>query len=563
MEELARDIAATELGKIEVMYDIRRAAEAMRAGPSLSGFASRPREAAERRVATSVLKGAPRKLRLHLVILSLFPPIPERGSKVAAAAETVASLVAALSATTANAMNPPPWFRRKLGEIRAGVDEREPLVTTCVKLLLAERDHERRGRLRGGGADDRGDLPVDETQGEEQKPKTPWRRLRKGPADGDSRAHAACLAALAGAGADVDLMDGVGRAPLHHACARGDAGVARFCVGRLQANINLKTTCSLGETPLHIACGVADRRRATRCVVALLEMGCNARLVDLRDSNALHVAAPLGPRSLVELLLEADCGGRRKDCFGMTPADRALKAGQRGIAEFVRTHRDPVRTVGGPLGVGKRLEFVESGQIASALALVGQQKSESRNVASLLARQGKRKLRKAAGKTTKAAKKYAKGMARKMGVKIATPPKKEVIEFPTAPKTPEFPGASPPKPEPPKKEVMDEAAAFRNARDKKRRAQAKKARAKARRASEMGLAEPAPAPAPAPEPEPEPEPEDPSAVDRRRRAARKARKAALAIKRLKERRKELSARKLALNKASPEKLRIPPLDVPQ
>ena len=142
-------------------------------------------------------------------------------------------------------MNPPPWFRAKLGEIRAGVDEHEPLVTTCVKLLLAERDHERRNRLRHGGTDDRGDLPVDATQGEEQKPKTPWRRLRKGPADGDSRAHAACLAALAGAGADVDLMDGVGRSPLHHACARGDAGVARFCVGRAPARESSSISAAL------------------------------------------------------------------------------------------------------------------------------------------------------------------------------------------------------------------------------------------------------------------------------------------------------------------------------
>ena len=112
--------------------------------------------------------------------------------------------------------------------------------------------------------------------------------------------------------------------------------------------------------------------------------------------------------------------------MGATPADAAVRYGQRGLAEFIRTFRDPVKSVGGVLGVGRRLEFIESGQLKSVAGIVEEKKREARGVAAALARGGKRKLRKAGGAAARAATKYAVGM-----VKGAAPAAAVAVEFPT------------------------------------------------------------------------------------------------------------------------------------
>ena len=183
--------------------------------------------------------------------------------------------------------------------------------------------------------------------------------------DGSSRAHAACFEALVNAGADVDRWDGDAAAPIHHASAeerrRGAAaGSCAFVCDERRVR------------PLHLAAECRDRRRSLRTCIALLESGCDAQCADYEGRTCLHVVAERGPRGLVELLMDAGCSKEAEDVHGRKPADAAEAAGQAKIAEIIRGYKDPVLKVGGSVGISKRMEFLETGQLKlTASARIG------------------------------------------------------------------------------------------------------------------------------------------------------------------------------------------------
>ena len=399
LEELARGQIAENLGLLEVKYELRQAVDTLNNPGGLYALLKKPKANCERRVCGAVLRGDAAALRRQLAVLSLFPPEPPEN--LAVAAKTIAALVKnALPAF--GAKKPPAWLAASLGELRAAQDAGEPLVVTSAKLLLTERAYEKRARLkaaREGGAAPRGggDAPVEAKAG----------------GDSSSANHAATLAALKAGGASMDQTDGRGYAPIHHAARAGDFGVLKFLLDDLGADVDKVTGDGLYATPLILAAGVADRRLAFHAITVLLAHACAVDGVDAKQRNALHHAAPLGPRNVVELLLDAAVPARAPDEAGQSPADLAVRSGQRGIAEFVRTYRDPVRECGGALGVGKRLEFVETGQVRSTLQLIEARRRDAAAIAAShkgrIGRAGKR-LRESL-KPAKA-KKYLSGMAK-------------------------------------------------------------------------------------------------------------------------------------------------------
>jgi hypothetical protein len=170
---------------------------------------------------------------------------------------------------------------------------------------------------------------------------------------------------------------------------------------------------------LHLAAAVSDRRRSLRTCIALLESGCDAQCADYEGRTCLHVVAERGPRGLVELLMDAGCSKEAEDVHGRKPADAAEAAGQAKIAEIIRGYRDPVLKVGGSVGISKRMEFLETGQLV--LDGVGADRGGGGSL-----RASAKKLRKDLFAKLKGKKKYKAGMT-----KPKKPPVLPEIRFPS------------------------------------------------------------------------------------------------------------------------------------
>ena len=280
------------------------------------------------------------------------------------------------------------------------------MVVTCVKMCMVQRKMELRERVKDGEADDKGDLKL-----------VPCSKKSKAE-DGSSRAHAACFEALINAGADVDQWDGEGLAPIHHAAKSGDAGCVRFLCG-LDADADQFVCDERRVRPLHLAAECKDRRRSLRTCIALLESGCDAQCADYEGRTCLHVVAERGPRGLVELLMDAGCSKEAEDVHGRKPADAAESAGQAKIAEIIRGYKDPVLKVGGSVGISKRMEFLETGQLE--LDGVGADRGGGGSL-----RASAKKLRKDLFAKLKGKKKYKAGMT-----KPKKPPVLPEIRFPS------------------------------------------------------------------------------------------------------------------------------------
>ena len=171
--------------------------------------------------------------------------------------------------------------------------------------------------------------------------------------------------------------------------------------------------------PLHLAAECSDRRRSLRTCIALLESGCDAQCADYEGRTCLHVVAERGPRGLVELLMDAGCSKEAEDVHGRKPADAAEAAGQAKIAEIIRGYRDPVLKVGGSVGISKRMEFLETGQLE--LDGVGADRGGGGSL-----RASAKKLRKDLFAKLKGKKKYKAGMT-----KPKKPPVLPEIRFPS------------------------------------------------------------------------------------------------------------------------------------
>ncbi len=122
---------------------------------------------------------------------------------------------------------------------------------------------------------------------------------------------------------------------------------------------------------------------------------------------------------MVELLMDAGCSKEAEDVHGRKPADAAEAAGQAKIAEIIRGYKDPVLKVGGSVGISKRMEFLETGQLE--LDGVGADRGGGGSL-----RASAKKLRKDLFAKLKGKKKYKAGMT-----KPKKPPVLPEIRFPS------------------------------------------------------------------------------------------------------------------------------------
>lgn len=157
------------------------------------------------------------------------------------------------------------------------------------------------------------------------------------------RQHAA-VELLLSRNADFNATDpSNARTPLHIAMAGGDSTLA---VRLLQAGSPTETRDRSGETPLFIAC----RERKHKMTKVLLEAGSDP---DARDSNSskqtpLLLAAKLGLKKVVKILLDHDAKVSLVDDHGMTPLLYAIREGHNDIADLLSKQeaRGDSRTAG-------------------------------------------------------------------------------------------------------------------------------------------------------------------------------------------------------------------------
>ena len=206
-----------------------------------------------------------------------------------------------------------------------------------------------------------------------------------------------------------------GNQPPRH---RADA-LTKTCHAGLDADADQFVCDERRVRPLHLAAECKDRRRSLRTCIALLESGCDAQCADYEGRTCLHVVAERGPRGLVELLMDAGCSKEAEDVHGRKPADAAEAAGQAKIAEIIRGYKDPVLKVGGSVGISKRMEFLETGQLK--LDGVGADRGGGGSL-----RASAKKLRKDLFAKLKGKKKYKAGMT-----KPKKPPVLPEIRFPS------------------------------------------------------------------------------------------------------------------------------------
>lgn len=168
-----------------------------------------------------------------------------------------------------------------------------------------------------------------------------WRPLHAAAAHGYAADAGAIVAALAGAGADVEAPAPHGLRPLHLAAAYGWLPVldALLAAG---ANVNAATrpvpaavwrltapkgvASAFGQTPLMVAAREGQREAAA----ALLRHGASHASRDSRGTTALHAAAHPWWREaphVATVLLAAGADRAARDHDGRTPLDYAAAAG--------------------------------------------------------------------------------------------------------------------------------------------------------------------------------------------------------------------------------------------
>jgi ankyrin repeat protein len=107
----------------------------------------------------------------------------------------------------------------------------------------------------------------------------------------------ACVDLLIERGASVDVRDGTGFAPIHHAASLGRDGAVRSIVA---AGVDIDSTTADGGTALVLA----TLRRQADTVAVLLELGANPTIT-VDGHTALDVARRARDARIERLLTEA------------------------------------------------------------------------------------------------------------------------------------------------------------------------------------------------------------------------------------------------------------------
>ncbi|KAF4529779.1 hypothetical protein B566_EDAN019111, partial [Ephemera danica] len=127
---------------------------------------------------------------------------------------------------------------------------------------------------------------------------------------------------------DLDMVDKIGRTPLHLASVQGHSNIVWFLISN-RAKINVRD--HEGKTPLlkSIEC------KQQECAQLLLERGADVNIPDNFGNSALHLASAQGSNELAASLLrkgaKLECPNRDGECA----LHLATKGGHKDMAEFL------------------------------------------------------------------------------------------------------------------------------------------------------------------------------------------------------------------------------------
>lgn len=123
-------------------------------------------------------------------------------------------------------------------------------------------------------------------------------------------------------GADPNLMNSSGEAPLHVMCHHsGSAEIATLLIAN-KADLNLRGG-KAKRTPLHILAAWGAHRGL---LPVLLDAGANPNVKDANGNTPLHTAAASNYADRIKLLLTKNADASIKNTKGATPADLSRKS---------------------------------------------------------------------------------------------------------------------------------------------------------------------------------------------------------------------------------------------
>ena len=174
--------------------------------------------------------------------------------------------------------------------------------------------------------------------------------------------HVSVVCVLMDRGAAISATDRSGWTPLHEACFRGRLEIARLLVDR-GADVRCANAC--GNTPLHLACCTgrvstalflvergADVSAANQQLITplhfacrgyaeaakmLIEHGANIHAETMDGETPLHDACCVGEDTdaIAQALLAAGARVSKKNAFGTTPLDMAIRSRKRQVVELL------------------------------------------------------------------------------------------------------------------------------------------------------------------------------------------------------------------------------------
>ncbi|MCG8340757.1 MAG: ankyrin repeat domain-containing protein, partial [Cytophagales bacterium] len=217
----------------------------------------------------------------------------------------------------------------------ASTAEEEAQAMELVNLLLANGADVNAKDDQGESPEDiaKGDPDLEEEIKKHDRPEDPTINERD-KVDGSTKLINAIKAGqvdevkkLLEEGADVNLKDREGKAPLHWALEKGNRAIIDALLG--EASIDVNNPDGDGKTPLHYAAEQGDQVSIEK----LLSKGASVDRRDKNDRTALHEAVEKGDKEVVKALLAAGATVNAKDKNGKTALHEAVAKGDTEVVK--------------------------------------------------------------------------------------------------------------------------------------------------------------------------------------------------------------------------------------